>query len=117
MNDSELKEYFHQNRPMTGDNTTYITGLYAKMNAVDEIKQLHDASIRKYHRICIVTFASGFVVGIIIITIILLYPEFVSQFKSDIIHSLHYLATEWKVVLIATIIAITLTFELIQEKV
>jgi len=51
MNDDQIREFFHSNRPVTGDEGTYLAGLSAKLEAVESVKRLQEQSIRRYNRI------------------------------------------------------------------
>lgn len=113
MNDIELKEYFHRNRPQTSDETTYMAGLSAKMNAAAEIKRMHDASIRKNRRICAATFAVGCCFGMAVSAFILLRPISVHQFMTDILASFYLFVFEWKMVIILSIAVASLILGLI----
>lgn len=75
MKDEEIREFFLQNRPQTSDEGTFLAGLSAKMEAMEEVKSFHDASIRRYRKITVAALVAGIIAGGCISTVLLLNPS------------------------------------------
>lgn len=98
VNDNELREFFHQNRPQTADSGTFMAELNRKMDAMAEIKRIHDAGIRRYRTIALVALVAGILVGAGVITLLLLHPISVPHFENTLLAAAASFLSEWKMV-------------------
>ena len=115
MNDTQIKEFFKDNRPQTSDEGTFLAGLSARMDAVAEIKRLHDEAIRRYRLIALITLIAGLVVGGLVIAFVLLHPVSAPQLRSDLIARILAFAVEWKYVIFLLIAFAAIAFGLMPH--
>lgn len=74
MNENEIKDYFKSNRPQISDETTFIVGLAARMDAIQEIKNIHDKAVGHSRRIIVLVFFVGIILGGILSSYFILHP-------------------------------------------
>ena len=82
---------------------TFFTVLSSKMEAMEEVKKMHDELVSRSRRTLAVTFFVGLVIGGIIIAFVILKPSAAPQFKFGLMSSLLSFLVEWKQVLFCLI--------------
>jgi len=86
MNDNEIRNFFHKNQPYTGDQGTFLAELSARMDAARDIKSIHDATLKRYRRVMLITFIAGCLAGICITVFIMLKPISLPQINKDLLY-------------------------------
>lgn len=125
MNDDQMiREFFHRNRPATGDEGTYLAGLASKLQAVESIKTIQQEASRRYRKIILLSHICGLVLGLSVAALILAKPEIIEKIGlpsampalSLIRDSITAFVGEWKLVFIGLIAATSITLALIPWK-
>lgn len=116
MTDKEIRDFFHQNRPSLIDDTTFLAGLSSKMEAMSEVKKMHDELVLRNRIILAVTFCIGVLVGGGIFAFVILKPVTAPQFKIGLMSSLLSFLAEWKHALFLLITALSIGLSLISIK-
>lgn len=116
MNDNEIREFFHANRPVVGGADEYAEKLSARMDAIAEIKALHDESIRSARTAVLLTFLVGAVIGAAAIAFILLRPVMLPQLNTSIIVSISSFVEQWKYLLVILVAAAAIAASLLPRR-
>ena len=99
MNDNDIREFFHENRPTPADRGTFNIGLHARLNAVEEVKRLHDAEVARCRRTALVTFAAGLLLGALLVVVALLHPVALPHLPAAWLSTVMAFLAEWKEVI------------------
>lgn len=75
MTDNEIKDFFHKNKPSLRDEATYTAELSNKLNAMSEIKKVHDESIHHHNMIFAIIFSIGLIIGLAYIAYLYFAPD------------------------------------------
>lgn len=118
MTDNEIREFFHSNRPAPEGGAEYMASLNAKLAAIEEIKAIHDASMKHSRRVMHVAFAAGLLVGAAILAIVFFCPAptFSSEISNSILVSAALFIDKWRMLLIACTAAAIIALTLIPLK-
>ena len=63
MNDSEIREFFHANRPAPLRREEFMAQLEQRILLANEIKREHDKQIAFYRRVSLITLIAGLLIG------------------------------------------------------
>ena len=96
MNDNTIRDFFHSNRPTTTDEGTYLTELKSRLDAIEEIKRIHDMEIRRCHCRAIVASVCGIAIGSVIMAFVILQPIPAPQLDKALIASVVSFVAQWK---------------------
>ena len=64
IDDDSLRRFFQDNRPSVSDDTTFLVGLSARMDAMESIREIHENEIRRCRRHSVIALVAGIVIGI-----------------------------------------------------
>ena len=70
-----IEDLFAQYQPDLGDRNEYLENLSKKLEAVEYLKQYRESQTRRYLRMMVAVFISGFVTGAIGMALILFHPK------------------------------------------
>ena len=96
MNDNTIRDFFHSSRPTTTDEGTYLAGLKSRLDAIEEVKRIHDIEIRRCRRRAIVASVCGIAIGAVIMAFIILQPVPAPQLDRTVIVSVISFVAQWK---------------------
>jgi len=71
LNDDQLKNFFHQNRPIVSSADEFMASLSAKMHAMSEIKSLHEKQLRHSRNQALLFLCIGVSAGVALTVFIL----------------------------------------------
>ena len=113
MNDNEIRDFFQSNRPSTTDEGTYLVALNSRLDAIEEIKRIHDKEAARYRKITALALICGIVIGAAVIAFIIFKPVHAPELDKSLIASVSSFIAEWKTFFIAAIAILALTFGLL----
>jgi len=96
MNDNTIRDFFHHSRPTTTDEGTYLAELKSRLDAIEEIKRIHDIEIARCRRRAIVASVCGIAIGAAVMAFIILQPVPAPQLNMAFIASVISFVTQWK---------------------
>ena len=96
MNDNTIRDFFHQNRPATTDEGTYLAGLKSRLDAIEEVKRIHDMEIKRCNRRAIAASVCGIAIGAAIMAFVILQPIPAPQLNRTVIASVISFVAQWK---------------------
>ena len=96
MNDNTIRDFFHHSRPTTTDEGTYLAELKSRLDAIEEIKRIHDIEIARCRRRSIVASVCGIAIGAVVMAFIILQPVPAPQLNMAFIASVISFVTQWK---------------------
>lgn len=103
MEDRELREFFHRNRPEISDNGDFIRELSDKMTALEGLKRMQDAERKKSRLILAVAFCAGVLAGAGVLAFSLFKPTTGIQLNSSVLISLLAFLKQWRMVVVIVI--------------
>lgn len=113
MNDTEIREFFHQNRPVTADEGTFKAGLNARLDAIEEVKRIHDAEVARCHKVAHACFIAGLALGAAVVALLIMNPVDVPHFDLSMLAPVSAFIAEWKAAFILAIAVLALVLGLI----
>ena len=113
MNDNTIRDFFHQNRPATTDKGTYLAELKSRLDAIEEIKRIHDMEIKRCNRRAIAASVCGIAIGAAIMAFIILQPVPAPQLDRALIASVVSFVAQWKAFIVTGIAISALVLGLI----
>ena len=96
MNDNTIRDFFHRSRPTTTDEGIYLAELKSRLDAIEEIKRIHDIAFARCRRRSIVASVCGIAIGAVIMAFIILQPVPAPQLNRTVIASVISFVTQWK---------------------
>ena len=96
MNDNTIRDFFHRSRPTTTDEGTYLAELKSRLDAIEEIKRIHDIEIARCRRRTIVSSLCGIGLGAAVMAFIILRPVSVPKLNATFISSAIFFFAQWK---------------------
>ena len=96
MNDNTIRDFFHQNRPAPADDGAYLTELKSRLDAIEEVKRIHDIEIARCRRRSIVASVCGIAIGAVVMAFIILQPVAAPKLNTAIIASVLSFVAQWK---------------------
>ena len=85
MNDNELREFFHSARPRITDEGKFLSELDAKMKAVEQVKCVHDAELRRSRRVTLLAVAASLAFGALVTAVMLLHPVSAADLNASLL--------------------------------
>ncbi len=116
MNDNNIRDFFHSNRPSTADEGAYLAGLKFKLDSVEELKRIHDIEISRCKRRTIVISVFSIALGAALMAFISLQPVSVLHLDTPLIAPVLSFIAHWEAYIIAGI-AILFICYYVNEKV
>ena len=95
MNDSEIREFFHANRPAPLKREEFMAQLEQRILLANEIKREHDKQIAFYRRVSLITLIAGLLIGAGITVLTLLRPVSLLQFNTAILVTISTFICKW----------------------
>ena len=95
MNDSEIREFFHANRPAPLKREEFMAQLEQRILLANEIKREHDKQIAFYGRVSLITLIAGLLIGAGITVLTLLRPVSLPQFNTAILVTISTFICKW----------------------
>lgn len=95
MNDSEIREFFHANRPAPLKREEFMAQLEQRILLANEIKREHDKQIAFYRRVSLITLIAGLLIGAGITVLTLLRPVSLPQFNTAIMVTISTFICKW----------------------
>ena len=95
MNDSEIREFFHANRPAPLRREEFMAQLEQRILLANEIKREHDKQIAFYRRVSLITLIAGLLIGAGITVLTLLRPVSLPQFNTAILGTISTFICKW----------------------
>ena len=95
MNDSEIREFFHANRPAPLRREEFMAQLEQRILLANEIKREHDKQIAFYRRLSLITLIAGLLIGAGITVLTLLRPVSLPQFNTAILVTISTFICKW----------------------
>ncbi len=95
MNDSEIREFFHANRPAPLKREEFMAQLEQRILLANEIKHEHDKQIAFYRRMSLITLIAGLLIGAGITVLTLLRPVSLPQFNTAIMVTISTFICKW----------------------
>ncbi|MGN0201853.1 MAG: hypothetical protein ACI399_02975 [Candidatus Cryptobacteroides sp.] len=74
LTERELREFFHKNRPATSDEEAFLAGLDAKLNAIEDVRRLHEAGVADCRKTALAAFLCGMAAGVAAILFLIFNP-------------------------------------------
>ena len=96
MNDNTIRDFFHHSRPTTTDEGTYLADLKSRLDAIEEIKRIHDIEIARCRRRSIVASVCGIAIGAAVMAFIILQPVAAPKLNTAIIASVLSFVAQWR---------------------
>lgn len=113
MTDNEIREFFHSNRPSPTDGTSYMAGLSSRMQEIEEIKAIHDASVRRNRHALVISFIAGLVIGAGVLALLLFKPDFIQLPPKAMIASATIFLDKFKLLICLLIAVVSVLLSLI----
>lgn len=113
MTDENIKEFFHKNRPATSDNGTYLAALKSKLDAIEEVKRIHDIEVAKCRKQTTLAFIFGVLLGGAVLAVIISLPPFALRQDMTWLVSIVTFVNKWKPLFVAGIAVSALVLGLI----
>lgn len=95
MNDSEIREFFHANRPTPLKREEFMAQLEQRILLANEIKREHDKQIAFYRRMSLITLIAGLLIGAGITVLTLLRPVNLPQFNTATMVTISTFICKW----------------------
>ena len=95
MNDSEIREFFHANRPAPLRREEFMAQLEQRILLAHEIKREHDKQIAFYRHVSLITLIAGLLIGAGITVLTLLRPVSLPQFNTAILVTISTFICKW----------------------
>lgn len=95
MNDSEIREFFHANRPAPLKREEFMAQLEQRILLANEIKREHDKQIAFYRRVSLITLIAGLLIGAGITVLTLLRPVNLPQFNTATMVTISTFICKW----------------------
>ena len=112
--DKNLEDLFLAQKPQFDDNEAFMASLNKRLDAVEYIKQHHEATIRRYKMALVVAFVVGIISGAVTIVFLLSTPAAVPLFTFRVETGwLSWLATNSRLIT-ATALSLLITIGLIS---
>ncbi|MBQ0124511.1 MAG: hypothetical protein KBS58_06740, partial [Bacteroidales bacterium] len=80
----------------TTDEGTYLAELKSRLDAIEEIKRIHDIEIARCRRRSIVASVCGIAIGAVVVAFIILQPVAAPKLNTAIIASVLSFVAQWK---------------------
>ena len=96
MNDNTIRDFFHHSRPTTTDEGTYLAELKSRLDAIEELKRIHDIEIARCRRRAIVASVCGIAFGAAVMAFIILQPVEAPKLNTAIIASVLSFVAQWR---------------------
>lgn len=109
MNDAQIRELFHRNRPKISADPHFMDTLESRMDAVSEIKKINARTIARYKTIAILTFVAGLAAGASIFAYFRFRPLPAPRLEFVILPALAAFVEEWKYLLFFVIASSAIT--------
>ena len=113
MNDNTIRDFFHRSRPATTDEGTYLAELKSRLDAIEEIKRIHDIAFARCRRRAIVASVCGIAIGAAVMAFIILQPISAPQLNTAFIASVCSFVAQWKTLIFIAVAISALVFGLI----
>lgn len=103
-NDKMLEELFENYSPELNDNSLFMTQLTKKLDAVEYVKKVQEARIRRYRLAVVIAFVCGVVVGAALIALIMMMPKDTALFHFGIDQQpLHFIEQNSRTIILAVL--------------
>ena len=112
--DKTLEELFLAQQPHFDDSAAFMETLTRRLDAVEYLKQHQEAIIRRYKMAMVVAFVVGIISGAVAIAFVLSTPADVPLFTVNMHTGVLFWLAKYSRPLVATIIALLMTFGLIS---
>lgn len=116
--DNDIKTIFEGYRPTLSDSDAFMEALGQRLDAVEEAKQYHSATVKNYWTGSIIAFIVGLAVGAFVLFVVLFRPASLTQLRLAMEGVILRFFAFWEVFLVLALlfVAVLVIIPLLRSK-
>lgn len=108
MNDNDIREFFHENRPSAVPSDEFMSGVKRRMREMEDIRLMREEELAVNRLVLLVTFLVGIIAGAGAVAFVMLHPLPASDFDTFFSAGLALLLSGWWPLLIVVVVVFSL---------